>query len=162
MGIILTKELLEDIEIEDYIDSILDDEFGPIDESKLSGGKSIKNCMDGRYNKIPTMKGLYIMIGNNDYHTNPRIKVSSSSASTFRRNEDYTEIFMQTDKSSGKIEISIKGNLTIRQSDLNNVENFMKRNKDALFDNANGKIDDKELSRRIVGREIEYFEDGGR
>lgn len=173
MGIILTEEILDEVEFNEYIDSILDDEE-IINENNLKYERSLRLCeKPDNKSKIPTMKGLILYIGNNERHEYPRIKVAKSGTnpSVFRnKHSEYDEVYIKNHidpNGTEDINLFYKDNSNneslipkiINKKQEDEVKEFFRRNGEILWSctgssSTNYSID--RICKDIIRNEVEY------
>lgn len=173
MGIILTEELLEDIEVDEYIDSILDEEPCSINENNLRYERSMRLCeRPNNKSKIPTMKGLILYIGNNEKHEYPRIKVAKAGTnpSVFRsKHNEYDEVYIKTHINQGDEDISLyyrddNNNESsipkiINKKQEEELKGFFRRNGEILWSctgSSNTSCSIDSICKDIIRNEVEY------
>lgn len=129
----------------------------PIEEIKIEGGA--KSRKPNKYT-IPTMSGLWIMVGNSEgMKHGPRIKVSRKKAD-FRNHNDYNSYNLNNEE----MQIKKGKNSGITKKDEIEIKSFLERNIDDIILNSNStkkseRIDDSELYERIYRREVELYKE---
>lgn len=162
----MNNENNEGIIIEGGVTEITFNEHGffpiikPIEEVKIQGGIVRR---EGNKYCIPTMKGLWIMVGNSgDMQHAPRIKVSNRNVN-FKNHSMYNSYSYD----NGELQVIRGSNSGVTKKDDKRIEEFFLRNVDDIILNSNStklneRIDDLELYDRIAKREIAFYEEGGR